>query len=223
MNLVAVWHRMEQFFLSDSQIKNQKTMKRIFKILTLASLVAALSSSCNESRREQEQDSNEVAEERNDEKFEDNDMEKDADFVAEAVAANLAEIQMTKLAAQRSSNAEVKRLAKTLEADHTKVLAELKALAQQKAITIPVEPMDEAKRKMDNLREEDAKDFDKKWLEAMEDAHDKSINKFERRADKGEDADIKAFASKTVPHLKMHKEQIDQAQDHLKDAKDKNM
>jgi putative membrane protein len=196
-------------------------MKRIFKILTLASLVAVFSS-CNETRREQDQDSNEVAEEANDEKFEDNDMEKDADFVAEAVASNLAEIQMAKLASQRARHAETKQLAKTLEADHTKVLAELKTLAQQKAITIPVEPEDEAKRKMDNLRDEEADDFDKKWLEAMEDAHDKSINKFERRADKGEDADIKAFASKTLPHLKMHKEQIDQCQDHVKDT-DKNL
>ena len=187
-------------------------MKRIFKILTLASLVAVFSS-CNETRREQDQDSNEVAEEANDEKFEDNDMEKDADFVAEAVASNLAEIQMAKLASQRSGSAEVKQLAQMLEADHTKVLAELKALAQQKAITIPVEPKDEAKRKLDNLRDEDAKDFDKKWLETMEDAHDKSINKFEKRADKGEDADIKSFASKTLPHLRMHKEKIDQVQD----------
>ncbi|HYD92094.1 MAG TPA: DUF4142 domain-containing protein [Flavobacterium sp.] len=196
-------------------------MKRIFKILTLASLVAVFAS-CNETRREQEQDSNEVAEETNDEKFEDNDMEKDADFVAEAVASNLAEIQMAKLASQRSSNPEVKKLAKTLENDHTKVLAELKALAQQKAITIPVEPKDEAKRKMENLREEEADDFDKKWLETMEDAHEKSINKFERRADNGEDADIKAFASKTLPHLKMHKEKIDQCQDKVKDT-DKNL
>lgn len=191
-------------------------MKRIFKILTLASLVVVFAS-CNETRREQEQDTNEVAEEANDEKFEDNDMEKDADFVAEAVASNLAEIQMAKLASQRSSNPEVKQLAKTLENDHTKVLAELKALAQQKAITVPVEPEDEAKRKMENLREEEADDFDKKWLETMEDAHEKSINKFERRADKGEDADIKSFASKTLPHLKMHKEKIDQCQDKVKD------
>lgn len=196
-------------------------MKRIFKILTLASLVAVFAS-CNETRREQEQDSNEVAEEANDEKFEDNDMEKDADFVAEAVASNLAEIQMAKLASQRSTNPEVKQLAKMLEADHTKVLAELKTLAQQKAITIPVEPKDEAKRKMENLREEGPDDFDKKWLETMEDAHEKSINKFERRADNGEDADIKSFASKTLPHLRMHKEKIDQCQDKVKDA-DKNL
>jgi putative membrane protein len=194
-------------------------MKRIFKILTLASLFAI--SSCNEARREQEQDSNEVAEEANDEKFEDNDMEKDADFVADAVAANYAEIKMAKLATQRSSNSEVKEIARMLEADHTKVLNELKTLAQSKAITVPVEEKDEAKRKMERLTDENGEDFDKKWLEQMEDSHEKSIGKFEKRADKGEDADIKAFAAKTLPHLRMHKEKIDACQERVKEN-DKN-
>jgi putative membrane protein len=190
-------------------------MKRIFKILTLASVVAL--SSCNEAKREQDQDSNEVAEEKNDDKFEDRDMEKDADFVADAVAANLAEIKMAQLAQQRSTNSEVKDIAKMLEKDHTMVLGELKTLAQQKAITIPSEPKDDAKDKWQKLNDEkDMKDFDRKWLETMEDSHEKSISKFEKRADKGTDADIKAFASKTLPHLRMHKEKIDACQDNAK-------
>jgi putative membrane protein len=193
-------------------------MKRMFRILTLASLIAVVSS-CNEARREQEQDSNEVAEEANDEKFEDNDMEKDADFIAEAVASNYAEIKMAQLAAQRSSNAEVKSIAKMLEADHTKTLNELKAYAQTKAITVPVEEEDEAKRKIENLREEDAKDFDKKWIDEMEDKHEKSINKFEKRLDKTEDAELKALVNKTLPHLKMHLEKIEACEEKLDDNK----
>jgi putative membrane protein len=190
-------------------------MKRIFRILTVASIFAFYS--CNEARREQDQDSNEVAEEANDEKFEDNDMEKDADFVAEAVAMNYAEIDMANLAAQRSSNAEVKSIAQMLVTDHTKNLAELKALAQSKSITVPVEAKESDKNDLKKLSDEKGKDFDKKWLEKMDDAHDKAINKFEKRADKGEDADIKAFASKTLTHLRMHKDKIEACQDKVKD------
>jgi putative membrane protein len=194
-------------------------MKRIFKILTLASLVAF--ASCNESRREQDRDSNEVAEEANDKKFEDNDMEKDADFVADAVAANLAEIKMAQLAQQKSSNPEVKDIARMLEKDHTMVLGELKSLAQQKAITIPTDAKDDAKDKLKKLSDEKSvKDFDKKWLDQMDENHKKSIDKFEKRADKGTDPDIKAFASKTLPHLRMHKEKIEACQDNMKN-KDK--
>lgn len=190
-------------------------MKRIFRILTLASLVAAFS--CNEARREQDQDSNEAAQEANDEKFEDNDMEKDADFVAQAVASDYAEIKMAELAMQKSTNSQVKDIAKMLQADHTKTLGELKTLAQAKSISIPSEEKDEAKNDAKKLSDENAQDFDKKWLNKMEDDHQKEIDKFEKRADKGEDADIKAFASKTLPHLKMHLEKIKAAKDMMKD------
>jgi putative membrane protein len=195
-------------------------MKRIFQILTVASFFAMYS--CNEARREQDQDTNEVAEEANDERFDENeDMEKDADFVAEAVASDMAEIKMAQLASQRSTNPQIKEVAKMLETEHTKTLNELKALAQTKAITVPMEEKEDAKDKYKKLSEVEADEFDKKWLEHMEDDHEKCINKFEKRAENGEDAEIKAFAAKTLPHLKMHKEKIESVQESMKDN-DKN-
>jgi putative membrane protein len=196
-------------------------MKRIFKILTLASLVVVMAS-CNETRREQDQDSNEVAEEANDEKFEDRDVEKDADWVAEVVAANYAEIKLAKLAQTRAIDPQVKSIAKTLEDDHTKTLNELKALAQRKAITIPVEEKEEAKNKYQKLADEENKNFDEKWLDTMEDKHEESIRKFEKRFENSEDAEIKAFANKTLPHLKMHLEKIKSIEEAI-DKKDNNL
>lgn len=190
-------------------------MKRIFKIFTLISLVAMLS--CNETRREKEEDSNEAAEEANDDKFKDNDMENDADFVAEVVAKNYAEIRLAQLASQRSANPEVKSIAKMLEADHTKVLNELKSLAKQKAISIPVEEQDKDKRQIDNFYDESGKDFDKKWTKELIDRHETSINKFEKRYEKTEDADLKSFVDKTLPHLRMHLEKLNALHEKIKD------
>jgi putative membrane protein len=191
-------------------------MKRIFKILTVASLFAFYA--CNDSRREQDQDSNEVAEESNDKKFDDHDMEKDADFVADAVAMDYAEIDMAKLAEQRATNADVKAIATMLVTEHTKHLGELKALAQKKSITVPVEAKDADKNDLKKLSDEKGNDFDKKWLNKMEDAHKDAIDKFEKRADKGEDADIKTMAANTLPHLMMHKEKIEACQKKMKDS-----
>ena len=196
-------------------------MKRIIRIFTLLSLVAALTFSCNETKREADQeDSNEVAEEQNDEKFEDNDMENDADFVAQTVAANYAEIEFAQLAAQRSNNAEVKALAGKLVTDHTKVLADLKQLAQTKAITVPVEAEDADKRKIERFYDESGKDFNKKWTKEMIDKHEKSINRFEKRFEKTEDAELKALVDKTLPHLRMHLESLNTLLDKIKDTDD---
>lgn len=195
-------------------------MKRIFRILTLVSLVSMVA--CNEARRDNvandNEDSKEVAEEANEEKFEDNDAEKDADFVANAVAEDYGEIKFAQLATQRSTNAEVKNIANMLITDHTKTLNELKSLAQSKAITLPVEEDDEAARKTERFSDEAGKDFDKKWCKEMIDRHQETINKFEKRLDKTEDADLKAWVNKTLPHLRMHLEKLNACHDKIKDS-----
>jgi putative membrane protein len=196
-------------------------MKRIFKIFTLISLLAMFS--CNETRRESDnddaktEDSNKAAEEANDDKFEDNDLENDADFVAQTVAANYAEISFAQLASQKSTDAEVKSIAQTLVNDHTKVLTELKALAQKKAISIPVEAEDKDQRKIERFYDESGKDFNKKWTKEMIDKHENSINKFEKRIEKTEDAELKAFLEKTLPHLRMHLDKLNACHEKIKD------
>jgi putative membrane protein len=191
-------------------------MKRIFRLLTLVSLVSMLA--CNEAKRDSEnEDSKEVAEEANDEKFEDNDLEKDADFVANTVAANYGEITFAQLANERSSDPEVKKIATMLVTDHTKTLNELKSLAQAKAITVPVEADDEAQRKTERFSDEAGKDFDKKWCKEMIDRHEESINKFEKRLDKTEDPELKAWITKTLPHLRMHLEKLNAHHEKIKD------
>jgi putative membrane protein len=176
---------------------------------------------CNETKRESDsdnEDSKEVAEEANDAKFEDNDMEKDADFVANTVAANYGEIKFAQLANQRSANPEVKQVASMLIEAHTKTLNELKNLAQAKAITVPVEEDDEAKRKTERFSDEAGKDFDKKWCKEMIDRHEESINKFEKRMEKTEDAELKAWITNTLPHLRMHLDKLNACHDKIKDS-----
>lgn len=196
-------------------------MKRIFRILTLASLVLMLA--CD-TRRESDSDTNdnedskEVAEEANDEKFDDKSMENDADFVANTVAANYGEIKFAGLATQRSANPEVKKAAAMMVEDHTKALNELKTLAQSKAITVPVEEDDEARRKTERFSDEAGKDFDKKWCNEMIDRHDESIRKFENRMEKTEDAELKAWISKTLPVLRNHRDHLKMVHDKIKDT-----
>ncbi len=197
-------------------------MKRIFRVLTIVTLVAAFA--C-EGRRGNDRDngfdnddSKERADEANDEKFEDNSMERDADWVADVVEANYGEIKFATLAKQRSSNAEVKAIADMLVQQHTKTLNELKTLAQNKSITIPVEEDDEARRKTERFADEAGKDFDKKWTKEMIDRHEESINKFERRLDNTEDAELKTFINNTLPTLRTHLDRLEACQEKLKDT-----
>lgn len=189
-------------------------------VFSLAGLLA-----CNEAKRENDtdvandnEDSKEQADEANDEKFEDNDAESDADFVSATVASNYGEIKFAQLATTKSTNAEVKKIANMLVTDHTKTLGELKTLAQAKAISIPVEEDDQARRKTDNFSDEAGTDFDKKWCKEMVDRHEETIDKFEKRSKKTEDAELKAWIDKTLPALKHHLQELEACHKKLEDT-----
>jgi putative membrane protein len=145
-----------------------------------------------------------VAKEANDSTFDDRKEEKDADFIVNAVASNLAEIKIAQLANNKSSDKAVKDMAKELEKDHTKILNELKAYAGKNGIAVPLQEDESDAKEMNKLAEESADKFDEKWCESMEDRHQKSINNFESRMDKTEDPELKNWISSTLPGLKHH-------------------
>jgi putative membrane protein len=176
-------------------------------------------SSCNEPRRGNDSNVNETrdeaAAEENSDKFAGK-TERDAEFVYDVVASNYAEIKLAELASQKSRTPEVKEIAEKLLNDHAASLNELKTLAQAKAIAVPVEEKDDARRRLQDLSEESTEDFEKKWCDQMVGMHEKSIDNFEDRLEDTEDAELKAFLNKTLPVLKQHQEQLKACQEKLK-------
>jgi putative membrane protein len=151
-----------------------------------------------------------MANDANDSSFTDRTEEKDADFVVNAVTSNLAEIKIAQLAKNRSSDTDVKEMATRLEEQHLKILNELKAYADKKGIAIPLQEADKDVREMNRLSEVSSENFDEKWCDAMEDRHEKSIDKFESRLNKTEDPELKEWIVATLPGLKEHLSMIEQ-------------
>ncbi len=177
-----------------------------FNTITAAFLIVCISA-CEPSKKQE--DSVEVAKEINDESFEDRDDEKDADFVVNTVAANYAEIKFAQLALNKSTNPAVKKMATTLEADHRKILDDMKAYAGKNGIAVPMSESEDASKDIEKLAEKDADEFDEKWFDMLEDKHKKTIDKFEARIDKTEDVELKNLISATLPGLKSHLEMIE--------------
>ncbi len=146
----------------------------------------------------------------------DKDVQKDADFIVEAVAGSKAEIQMAQVALDRSSNAEAKTLANMIVQDHTALLNNLTGYANKNGIAVPTEESADAKDNIVKLREADAKDFDKKWCEMLQDKHENSIDKFEKRADKTEDMELANLINNAVPILKTHLSTLEAHEEKMK-------
>ncbi|MFT2007047.1 DUF4142 domain-containing protein [Pontibacter sp. 13R65] len=155
-------------------------------------------------------DSVDQAQETNEQTFEDTSMQDrkvdQSDFMTRAASDGKFEVEAGKLAQQKGQNAEVKKLGGQMVTDHEKANTELKALAQKKNITLPDSMSREHMDKLQSLREKNGAEFDEEYVGAMVDAHDKAVTLFEDAAEGLEDAEVKAFASKTLPVLQQHHE-----------------
>src|SRR3546814_13638894 len=59
--------------------------------------------------------------------------------------------------------------------------------------------------KLDDLNKASAKNFDDEYSDMMSSAHDDAVDLFSDTANDSKDADIKMFATATLPTLKVHK------------------
>ena len=128
----------------------------------------------------------------------------DKSFLQNAYEDGLAEVKAAQLGQTKSANADIKAFSDHIAADHTKANAELKTLADSKKVSVSDSPSLVAQAKGKLFETKSGAGFDKAFAEAMVNDHKKAVEAFEKAANEGKDADVKAFAAKTLPTLKMH-------------------
>ncbi|HYF30337.1 MAG TPA: DUF4142 domain-containing protein [Chitinophagaceae bacterium] len=142
--------------------------------------------------------------------------EKDAQFLMDAAASNMAEIKMGQLAQQKGNAQEVKDIGKMLETDHSAALSDIRNFASARSITLPAEEKPEQKDHYNTLNGKTGKEFDKDWCGHMIEAHEKGIAKFEDAQNNAADAEIKTWAANTLPKLRTHLDRLKECQNKLK-------
>lgn len=133
------------------------------------------------------------------------------DFAEEASAKGIAEIETSKLALEKGSHAEVKKFAQTMIDDHTRANDELKALAEKKNLQVSddAELMNKAKAMILQVR--DGENFDKAYANNQVVAHEQAIELYHKAA-ASDDAEVSAWAKKTLPKLEHHLEMAKELQ-----------
>ena len=67
---------------------------------------------------------------------------------------------------------------------------------------------DDSQKKLDDLNKKTGKDFDKAYTNDMLDDHEDAIDAFQKGSNNLQDADLKNFATQTLPTLQMHQDSI---------------
>jgi putative membrane protein len=128
----------------------------------------------------------------------------DSMFVMKAAVGGMLEVQSGTTAQQNGVNDRVKNFGTMLVNDHTKANSELMAIASGRGITPPADLPADKKKHLDDMAKMKGKSFDSHFISMMNADHKKDIELFEKQANSGADAELKAFAAKTLPVLKMH-------------------
>jgi putative membrane protein len=108
----------------------------------------------------------------------------DKDFVRDLTIANMAEVELGKMANERSTNAEVKKFGQMMVDDHTAAGDKLKAVASQYNIPVPAALDDKHQDLREKLAKLQGADFDREYMSAMVDGHEKVSDTLESRIDK---------------------------------------
>jgi putative membrane protein len=130
--------------------------------------------------------------------------DKDQQFLRHAASDGLAEVQLGQMAEKQATNPEVQRFAQRMVTDHTQANQELMTLAQSKHIAVPQAVDKKEQKTAAALGKKHGTSFDHAYMRDMVTDHEKAVQLFTAEANEGRDADIKAFATKTLPTLQEH-------------------
>jgi len=137
----------------------------------------------------------------------------DAMFVQKASQGGLAEVQLGRLAEHKASKQAVKDFGKRMVTDHSKANMELTNVASEEKLPMASAPEAEDKALYDKLSAMSGAEFDRAYMDAMVQDHQKDIAEFQKEATSGTDPKVKDFAAKTLPTLKEHLALAERARD----------
>lgn len=131
----------------------------------------------------------------------------DSSFVAKAAAGSLTEVELSKIAQEKSSNKKIKKFAASMVKDHEATNTKLKEIAATNRLDIPTK-LDAAHQKMvDELKALSGAQFDQTYVDLMKKDHDTTVALFDNAAGESTlSVDLRVFANKTLPTLRAHQQ-----------------
>lgn len=133
-------------------------------------------------------------------------------FVEKAAKGNLAEVELGKLALQKSNDAQVKAFAQQMITDHSKANGSLKPIADSARIPWPAQLTGESKTVYARLAKLSGSQFDKLYVQTMAQDHQKDAAEYRTESTKAKDPQLKAYIIQTLPVVEQHLNHIKQIQ-----------
>ena len=125
------------------------------------------------------------------------------DFIEEASAKGMGEVEAAKVALQKATHSDVKDFARKMIEDHTAANKDLRALASKKNVELADDPELMAQAKTAILKQRDGESFDAAYVNNQIDAHKAALELY-REAAESKDTDVRQLAVASIPKLEKH-------------------
>ena len=143
----------------------------------------------------------------------------DGEFVHDVASKHMAEIELSRMALDKSSNAEVKAFAQMIIQDHGAAEAKLKSVVSGHAMAWPAQLDEDARETADELAKKQGPDFDRHYAKAMVEGHRNLAAKLESRLEVTSLAEWKTAAAGRTQRKTMPEPTVEMADVHVRPNK----
>lgn len=138
-------------------------------------------------------------------------------FVAKAMQGGMAEVQLGQLTLQKSSDDQVKQFAQKMIDDHSRMIDQMKPVAQQLGVSVPNKVSKKDTKTMAKLEGLSGSAYDQAYIQDMVKDHKQDLSDFQTEASSGQDQTAKDAANQGSKIISQHLQMIEQI------AKDRNV
>jgi putative membrane protein len=137
------------------------------------------------------------------------------DFMMKTTEADLTEIDMARLALQKSDNKDVRDYANMIQNDHASALEDLTDLMNDKRVSQPKTTRPDVKKDLNMMNGLSGPEFDREFINRMVADQQKAIEMCQDHAQIAQDSDVKKYAEDLLPELQLHLEKAQRLQSKL--------
>jgi putative membrane protein len=130
-------------------------------------------------------------------------------FVTRAAVTNLAEIDLSQMALDKSTNVDIRKFATQIIKDHQAAQAKLKQVAGAQKIALPGSVDEERRKQREQLKELTGAEFEKQYVALMHTGHDEAAGVLEAAVKSNElDSSLKNYANDTLQTVRSHQAEV---------------
>jgi putative membrane protein len=128
-------------------------------------------------------------------------LKEDIRFASTVAEVNMMQMQLGSLALRTASSLEVRELGRKMIEENATANEELRKITLQKEILVPDMPGEKREKRYDQLARLEELEFDKAYVQEVVQVNKELIKMCKREFEKGQDPDLKAWASLRMTRL----------------------